>query len=118
MPPTTSNHGSRARSRVLANVVGYAVPPIAAAYTAAGGHPGYDPRSMAAPGPTEQLLATLHVEHSSRDGSIVAAVVQAGAHDVGLDADQGEHLRARGRGRRPGRVPPWLRGPRRAPRST
>lgn len=47
---------------------------------------------MAAPGPSERLLATLHVEHSSRDGSIVAAVVEAGAHDLGLDAEQGAHL--------------------------
>ena len=48
---------------------------------------------MAAPGPVEQvLLATLHVEHSTGDGSIVAAVVEAGARELGLTAEQGAHL--------------------------
>lgn len=37
-------------------------------------------------------MTTLHVEHSQRDGSIVAAVVQATAAHVGLSAEQGEHL--------------------------
>jgi hypothetical protein len=37
-------------------------------------------------------VATLHVEHSSRDGSIVAAVVEAAAKDVGLDPEEGANL--------------------------
>lgn len=47
---------------------------------------------MADAGPDERLLATLHVEHSSGDGSMVAGVVEAGGRQLGLTAEQSAHL--------------------------
>lgn len=47
---------------------------------------------MAPPGPVERLLAALRVVHPSGDGSIVAAVVQAGAPDLGLTTEEGARL--------------------------
>lgn len=43
-------------------------------------------------GPTEQILATLHVEHTTGDGSIVAAAVEAGSAQLGLSGEQAAHL--------------------------
>lgn len=48
--------------------------------------------AVAAAGPTEQLLATLHVEHSTGDGSIAAGVVEAAARQLGLTEEQAAHL--------------------------
>ena len=47
---------------------------------------------MAVAEPVEQVLATLHVEHSTGDGSIVAGVVEAGGRQLGLTAEQASHL--------------------------
>src|SRR5690348_8509065 len=43
-------------------------------------------------GPDEQLLATLHVEHSTGDGSIATGVVEAGSRQLGLTDEQAAHL--------------------------
>lgn len=47
---------------------------------------------VASAGPTEQILATLHVEHSTGDGSIATGVVDAASRQLGLTADQASHL--------------------------
>jgi hypothetical protein len=47
---------------------------------------------MGAAAPTEHILATLHVEHSTGDGSIVAAAVEAGAIQLGLTTEQASQL--------------------------
>ncbi len=47
---------------------------------------------MAAPGAAEQILAVVHARPTSRDGSIVGAVVEAAAPDLGLSDAQGAHL--------------------------